>query len=703
MKQTGRILFTAVVLLCSLLTSAQTKVEIDGIWYNLDSNVKQAEVTYKGSSYDDYDNEYSGHIAIPTMVPYKGVNYSVTSIGESTFGLCEGLTSITIPETVKSIGYGAFYECDSLTAVHITDITAWCCIEFGDDDDSGIYRIPSPNPLYYAHNLYLNGELITELTIPNTISRIKKYAFHHCRSITSVNIPESITSIGEWAFGDCDSLAAVHIADIAAWCNIRFSDNPLEYAHNLYMDGKLVTELAIPNTITAIKHRTFSGCESLTSIIIPSSVTSIGWNAFSDCSRLESITIPECMTSIGGDAFRGCSNLAAVHITDLAAWCNIGFDDYGYANPLSYGKGNLYLNGTLVTELTVPSSVNIIKGEAFYGCSSLISVTIPTNVDSIGGFAFSGCRNLKIIDTGNACVASNAFSYCKNIEYLALNSPCVGDCFMNLPMLKEVVLGNKVERCISFSGCENLERATLYCSNIGDWFSGNDAVKNIILGEGVITVEEKAFRFCSGLTSIVISDDVVTIGDMAFNLCTSLREVCFKDGNETLTVGCNTSSRRGEGKGLFYECPLEKVYLGRNLNYDTSKGAGYSPFYNKETLTSLINRPEVTEVGEYAFSGCGLESITCYAVVSPTCYESTFAGVDTSIPVYVPKASIANFQSAKVWKDFLSFVGVDTGIYNSEIILDNSEFIYDLHGRRITNTDGLKGVYIVNGKKKLIK
>ena len=704
--------------LTTLMASAQTKVKIDDIWYNLDSKVKQAEVTYKGSSYDEYDNEYSGHIDIPAMVSYNGVNYNVTSIGEGAFCFCESLTAITIPESVTSIEYGAFSYCEGLTAVHITDIAAWCCTEFGDDEDNGNLVVPSPTPLYYAHNLYLNGELITELTIPNTISRIKKYAFQHCSSLTSVTIPESVTSIGDWAFDACNSLTAVHITNLAAWCNIDFSYKSL-YAHNLYMNGELVTELVIPNTFTTINGG-FSGCQSLTSVIIPSSVTSIGSGAFAGCSNLESITIPESITNIGGAAFAGCSSLTTVYITDLAAWCDIEFGDYN-ANPL----GDLYLNGALVTELTIPSSVNIVKGWSFAGCKSLTSVNIPANVDSIGNsafgdcinltsiaipesvtaigdYAFEGCSGLKIVDTGDAYVARNAFSGCKNIENLTLNSPDVGDCFMDLPMLKEVILGEKVERCTTFSGCKNLERVTMYCANVSNWFSENDAVKDIILGKGVKTVEEGAFRFCSGLTSITISDDVVNIGDKAFNICTSLKEVYFKDGSETLTVGCKAYNARG-GSGLFYDCPLEMVYLGRNLSYDTRKQTGYSPFYNNGTLTSLIIGPEVTEVGENAFSGCGLDSITCDAVVPPTCYASTFTGVDTSIPVYVPEASVADYQSAEAWKDFLGFVGVDAGIEQTIVNGQQTTIIYDLQGRKVTDAEGLKGIYIVNGKKTIIK
>ena len=110
-------LLLLVAALTTLVASAQTKVEINGIWYNLVSKAKQAEVTFKGDSYYEYDDEYSGSIIIPATVTYEGVNYSVTSIGECAFMYCYSLTSITLPASVTSIGFQAFAFCFSLTSI----------------------------------------------------------------------------------------------------------------------------------------------------------------------------------------------------------------------------------------------------------------------------------------------------------------------------------------------------------------------------------------------------------------------------------------------------------------------------------------------------------------------------------------------------------------------------------------------------------
>ena len=212
-------------MLMPLLASAQTKVEIDGIWYNLTpKKVKQAEVTYKDSNYLTY-GAYSGSINIPATVTYEDVTYSVTSIGDYAFYWCKSLTDITIPESVTSIGENAFSSsskltaitipensqltsigeyafryCSSLTAVHISNIAAWCKIKFSDY---------SSNPLYYAHNIYINGELVTQLTIPEGVTSIGSLAFYECSGLTAITIPESVTSIGEYAFRYCSSLTAI--------------------------------------------------------------------------------------------------------------------------------------------------------------------------------------------------------------------------------------------------------------------------------------------------------------------------------------------------------------------------------------------------------------------------------------------------------------------------------------------------------------
>ena len=125
---------------------------------------------------------------------------SVTTINGGTFYNCTGLTSVTIPNSVTTIGSDPFWGCTGLNAVYITDIAAWCNIDFYDS---------LSNPLYYAHNLYLNGSIIKDLNIPNSVTVIKKSAFINCSCLTSLTIPNSVTQIGDYAFQGCSNLASI--------------------------------------------------------------------------------------------------------------------------------------------------------------------------------------------------------------------------------------------------------------------------------------------------------------------------------------------------------------------------------------------------------------------------------------------------------------------------------------------------------------
>jgi len=280
---------------------------------------------------------------------------SVTSIGNHAFYGCSSLTSVTIPNSVTSIGEYAFRGCSGLTSV----------------------------------------------TIGNSVTSIGEWAFWGCIGLTSVTIPNSVTSIGSLAFYECSSLTSVHITDLAAWCKINFGDNPLCYAHHLYLNDEEIKDLIIPNSVTSIGKWAFADCSGLTSVTIPGSVTSIGKRAFSGCSGLTSVTIPGSVTSIGNYAFAGCSGLTSVTIPGSVT----SIENYTF-----YGCSGL-------TSVTIPGSVTSIGGYAFYNCSGLTSVTIPGSVTSIGNKAFYGCSGLTsvTIPGGVTSIGWGAFYDC-NLE-----------------------------------------------------------------------------------------------------------------------------------------------------------------------------------------------------------------------------------------------------------------------------------------------
>ena len=170
--------------------------EVDGIYYKIESDV--ACVTYQRYESGMHLSDYHGDVVIPSSVTYQGKTYPVKTIDFSAFNYCQGLRSITIPESITTIRDNAFWLCTGLTRVNITDIDAWCKIMMGN-----------ANPLIYAHHLYLNGTEVTDVTIPDGITAISNYAFDCCEGLISLTIPSSVISIGNNAFENCFGLKII--------------------------------------------------------------------------------------------------------------------------------------------------------------------------------------------------------------------------------------------------------------------------------------------------------------------------------------------------------------------------------------------------------------------------------------------------------------------------------------------------------------
>ena len=337
---------------------------------------------------------------------YTLKNAGASEVIDSSISLTEN-TTYTLIENATGNGYKFTYAVDG--GVNKVKVTA---------------SYNSPKSLEILSNFKWNGQSYTTTAIADN-------AFSN-NLITSITIPNSVTSIGIGAFSGCSNLTK-----FTASGTYTTLDND-----RLLMKGNEVvgfapsglTTYTIPNSVTGIGNATFYGCTGLTSITIGNSVTSIGNSAFYNCSSLTSITIPNSVTSIGSYAFYNCSSLTSITIPNSVT--SIGPHTFHSCSSLtnitipnsatSIGT-NAFYGCSSLTSVTIPNSVTSIGYGAFYNCSKLTSVTIPNSVSNMGNSVFENCTGLTsvIIPNSITSIEDNSFSGCSNLTSVYINSDTV--------------------------------------------------------------------------------------------------------------------------------------------------------------------------------------------------------------------------------------------------------------------------------------
>ena len=196
--------------------SGYSQIEIDGIFYHLNSDKKEAKVTFHNKP--PY-RKYRGNISIPSTVSHNDTLYTVTEIGYRAFCGCSLLESVTIPNTVKIIGEDAFYECDSLKTI----------------------------------------------TIPEGVTTIGEHAFEICRDLTTITFPKTLTSIGNRAFDCCEKLTSISIPEGVT----SISKRAFACCYRAFIECGKLNLITLPQKITKIGMFAFYGC-NLKSIICKS-------------------------------------------------------------------------------------------------------------------------------------------------------------------------------------------------------------------------------------------------------------------------------------------------------------------------------------------------------------------------------------------------------------------------------------------------
>ncbi len=627
-------------------TPSDGTVAVTGI-SNSDATYLVIPNTYEGNTVTIASS--SVFSAFKTKTTFLSVN--VTTIPTSAFTDFTVLTTLHLGKSVATIGQSAFKNTTAVTALYYEAVSvadrnttnpsfykmgysgAGCTL-YVDDDITAI-----PAYLFYASGSSYKANIsavqfvgqptltsignyafryctIKELVIPDGVTTIGDYAFYYCSAMTEVTIPESVTSIGKYAFSYCSTLATVNmycknttigssafsnsskiakvnIASVSDWLTISFLSygvNPLSVAKHLYLNGVEITELVIPEGVTAIGNYAFYAAAGIQSVVIPDSVVTIGDSVFYNNTALQTVTIGSGVTSIASNAFYGDKALTGVYIKDLAKWCGITF---GNANsqPLQYAK-KLYVNNALVTDLVLDGDISVVNAYAFKGCTSIKTVTFGKDVTLISSQAFSGCYEITsvTVEEGNA-------------KYVS-----VGNCIVE-PETKTLAVGFVCSTIPADGSVTTIGEGAFYsCYRLTE----------IVIPDGIKSIGAYAFYDCYEVTAVTIPASVTSIGEYAFYYCDGLESFYVEDLSSWCSIGIGNEA----STPMFYAANMY-VY----------NGSAY------ELLTDLVLPSDVSTIAAGAFIGVSVNTLTIPANIT-SIQEMAFYGASINIIYNYSKIAI---------------------------------------------------------------
>lgn len=653
----------------------------------------------------------SSTVSVPNLINEK----IVKNIHSYCFSSKDKIQSITIPNSVISIGSGAFSGCNGLTKVNITDLAAWFKITFDNE---------YANPLNYAHHLYLNNTELTEITIPNSITKINNYALCGASSITLITIPSSVTSIGSYAFSNCSSMQRIFIPrnvtvienysfnmwmkSAVIYCEVDSKPNgwgdywnkyeqftvtvvwgssgtPLiesgwEYIEN---SSGMITilayrgsekELATPKTlanktVSRINGYCFSDNKSITLAIISDGVEYIGERAFYQCTSLKKVYISKSVQTIYAPSsselvFDGCNS-------DVVLYCGASSKPSGWGTYWNY-----YNYSSKLTTMWDVAGFPQQNADWEYVERTDGTIKVLQYLGSSTNVIISKINNKEVSEVYNGC-----FQYKSNIISVTIPNSVIN-------------IGESV-----FRGCTSLENLTIPFVGHSSTSTGSEGVFGYIFGYTTETAKSNYISSSSSFTTLTTgsvanavcswtdqtySYRVKTGGSLLFpkyttyyGLCSYWYYIPSSLKNVTVTGGnINTAA--------FCRVPNIKVTLNGVATIGT-----YA-FYNG-TPTSITISESVTKIEENAFSGCsGLTSINIPSSVTTisasSSSDSPFYNWNSSAVIYCEASSKPSGWGA-YWNYYNSTNALKTYYQTTDCIHEDGVWAYDSSGKIKTSDD----------------
>lgn len=669
-----------------------TQINIPATLTNIDNNnfgtsptnlaciqVDSANTAYCSEDGILFNKDKTILIKYPKKKPETTYNIpeSVTTIAKNAFESCFTLTEINIPESVNTIGEYAFESCNSLTHIRI------------------------PEGVTTIENSTFRGCFdLTEINIPNSVTLIDDYAFHNCRAATKLTLGKNLTEISSGAFYSCIALEEIKILATTP-PTVRVDDVFENVNRNIPV---YVPEAALTAYQTANVWNEFINLQAMQTVFTVDNlvyeITDLGNREVKLINYENLLNGPQVIpatvindgttytiTSMREDVFFDNKTVTEFIVDEANLICSS-------ENGVLFNKDKTvliqYPIGNSATTYTVPSTVTSIGGTAFYRCAALTQVILPEGLTSIGESAFYWCPALTTV---------------------------------NIPAS---------------------------VTSIEAWAFSSTALTEVTLPEGLTSIEEGVFSGCSTITEMtVLATTPPALGDNAFhnvnrdipvyvpataltayqaanvwNEFTYLQAMSTTFSVDGLTYNITDADARtveiiGYTMGLPDVLDIPATVTNNGINYNVTS-IGADAIWGIDDLTEVSIPNSITTIGENVFWGCcymtkvtigsgvtsigagafalceGLTEMTVLATVPPTVGDDTFGGVGRDIPVYVPAASLADYQAADVWKEFnlqaLPTTGLQTPSMPESIRMEGGMLhnpqglhltIYDMQGRQV--------------------